>query len=225
MKMGRLLIFVSVVFLSVIILAVLSSENLLQISEVTTSLINFWNHFSEVLTQNGFLLFLAIIVLPAFILPVSPLLALAGIWGAVHGALNSAIYGTIALTINCCWTYWLARILGAKFNEKFNFFTKKIASKIPQQTSKNILGWALILRLTPGIPFIFSNYILGAIKMPFISYLAVSVPILTATASGYILTTSGIISGDLSTLGGGIAFLVGIILFGKYILNKSKYAN
>ena len=119
----------------------------------------------------------------------------------------------------------MARILGAKFKKKFNFFTKKIASKIPKQTSKNILGWALILRLTPGIPFIFSNYILGAIKMPFISYLAVSVPILTATASGYILTTSGIISGDLSTLGGGIAFLVGIILFGKYILNKSKYAN
>ena len=40
-----------------------------------------WNSFSGFLITNGPLLFLAITFLPALILPVSPLLALAGIWG------------------------------------------------------------------------------------------------------------------------------------------------
>ena len=39
-----------------------------------------WGEFSAILINNGFILF-SIIILPAFVLPVSPLLAFAGIWG------------------------------------------------------------------------------------------------------------------------------------------------
>ena len=49
--------------------------------------VKIWDSFSEFLIINGPLLFLAIAVLPALILPVSPLLALAGIWGESHGVL------------------------------------------------------------------------------------------------------------------------------------------
>ena len=81
-----------------------------------------WDEFSVILLNNGFLLFSSIVILPAFVLPVSPLLAFAGIWGETNGTLEAAIFSSIALSLNCVWTYWLARLCGLKVVNKFYFF-------------------------------------------------------------------------------------------------------
>ena len=92
-----------------------------------------WNDFSELLLKNGLWLFSGIAILPAFILPVSPLLALAGIWGETHGAFNAALLSSLALTLNCFWTYWLASWCGPKFLDYIYFFFRKRSFR----TSKN----------------------------------------------------------------------------------------
>ena len=84
-----------------------------------------WGEFSAILINNGFLLFSSIVILPAFVLPVSPLLAFAGIWGETNGTLEATILRSIALSLNCVWTYWLARLCGLKVVTNFTFLEKE----------------------------------------------------------------------------------------------------
>ena len=185
----------------------------------------FWTSFSDVLVKNGPLLFLAIVFLPALILPVTPLLALAGIWGELNGILLASVLGTLSLTANCCWTYWLARLFGLNLVNRFVLLLRKKPIIIPEGSGNtNFFLYSLILRLTPGIPFIFSNFILGALKMPFHMYLIISIPILACSSFGYIYTTAGLISGDFGNLGAGIAIILCFFIAGKVVLKKRKNA-
>lgn len=185
----------------------------------------FWTSFSDVLVKNGPLLFLAIVFLPALILPVTPLLALAGIWGELNGILLASVLGTLSLTANCCWTYWLARLFGLNLVNRFVLLLRKKPIIIPEGSGNtNFFLYSLILRLTPGIPFIFSNFILGALKMPFHMYLIISIPILACSSFGYIYTTAGLISGDFVNLGAGIAIILCFFIAGKVVLKKRKNA-
>ena len=184
-----------------------------------------WNSFSGFLITNGPLLFLAITFLPALILPVSPLLALAGIWGESHGILFAATCGTLALVANCFWTYWIARIFGLTVINRFILFLRKKPLMIPEDgKNSNYLIWSLVMRLTPGIPFIFTNTTLGALKMPFKLYTLVSVPILTLSSFGYIYATAGIIGGNFVHFGSGIAIILCFFIVGRLILKKRKNA-
>ena len=186
---------------------------------------DFWNSFSGFLITNGPMLFLAIAFLPALVLPVSPLLALAGIWGESHGILFAATCGTLALVANCFWTYWIARIFGVKVINRLISFIRKKQILIPENGHRvNFFVWSLILRLTPGIPFIFTNTILGALKMPFQSYIIISAPILALSSFGYIYATAGIISGNFINFGGGIAVILCFFIFGRLILKRKKNA-
>ena len=212
-------VFILLFVLSLIFLLGLSDQN------YKKYISGFWNTFSGFLVANGLLLFLAIVVLPALILPVSPLLALAGVWGESHGVLIASICGSFALTANCCCTYWAARIFGLKVINKFIFLFRKKPISIPEDVKEsNFLVWSLVMRLTPGIPFIFTNIILGALKMPFQSYILISVPILTLSSFGYIYATAGIISGNFVNFGGGIAIILGFFIVGRFILKRRKNA-
>ena len=188
-------------------------------------LVTCWSYFCEILIANGFLLFLAIAFLPALILPVSPLLALAGIWGESNGILLASVLGTLCLITNCCWTYWMARVFGLNLINRFIRLLKRNPITIPDESENtNFFLWSLFLRLTPGIPFIFSNLILGAVKMPFHLYLLISIPILTCSSFGYIYATAGLIGGDFANLGGGVAVILCFLIVGRIILKKKKNA-
>ena len=181
-----------------------------------------WVWFRRTLVNNGLLLYLSIAILPALVLPVAPLLSLAGLWGEEHGAWLACSYCLLALSINLAWTYWVARgparaILVGLFN--------KSRFRLPDTPPKNLFQWAIVLRLTPGVPFIFSNYGLGILKMPFVQYLVVSVPIIGCTACGYVLAFTGIFGGNWSFMWGGISLIVIMILLGKLSLKKNNNAN
>jgi hypothetical protein len=60
--------------------------------------------------------------------------------------------------------------------------------------------------------------------MPFITYLMISVPILSANAFGYTFAVSGLASGDFKALSGGVAILILIYLVGKYLISQKKNA-
>ncbi|MDG1138471.1 MAG: hypothetical protein P8N49_03000 [Opitutales bacterium] len=181
-----------------------------------------WYEFRDILVNHGLILFLSIAILPGFILPVAPLLTLAGLWAEQHGPWEACFFCLLALIINLTWTYWLARgparslIQGLLGKTKFN---------LPPTPPANLVHWALILRLTPGVPFIFSNYGLGILQMPFLKYLILSVPIIGVTACGYVLAFAGIFSGDWQYLWIG-SCLIGIMLvLGRMTLKKNRNAN
>ena len=181
-----------------------------------------WFSFKTFLLNHGFWLFLSIAILPGLILPCAPLLILAGIWGSEFGILMACIYSILALTMNLIWTYWFSYGPGHSLISKL---LKRSKYRIPKLPSKNLLQWALILRLTPGIPFIFTNYALGLLKMPFIKYLIVSVPIIAITDCGFILATAGIFGGGWKYLWGGVSILIIMILLGRILSERKKHAN
>ena len=106
---------------------------------------NSWQIIRQTLVNNGPLLFLAIAILPGLVLPVAPLLGLAGLWGGENGPWLSCFYCTIALFVNLSWTYWLAKGPARGILQRF---LSKSRLKLPESPPKNMLEWALILRLT-----------------------------------------------------------------------------
>ena len=185
-------------------------------------LADWWHAFESFVLQNGFWLFLAIAILPGLILPVAPFLTLAGIWGDEHGPWLSCLYCSFALTFNLVWTYWFARKTGRSLIEKILSKTKY---QLPEKPSENLVQWALVLRLTPGVPFIFTNYGLGLLRMSFSTYLFVSIPVLAFTGCGYVLAFAGIFGGDWAYLWGGASMVVVMFLLGRLFLKRKKNAN
>ena len=183
---------------------------------------NYWQLFRNFLLLNGFWLFVSIAILPGFILPCAPLLLLAGIWGTEFGVAQACLYSVLALTINLIWTYWFAYGPGRKI---VNRLLKVFKDEIPELPSQNLNQWAVILRLTPGIPFIFTNYGLGLLKMPFVKYILISTPIISITDCGFVLASAGIFGGSWKYIWGGISILIIMILVGRILSKRKKHAN
>ena len=101
----------------------------------------------------------------------------------------------------------------------------KTKFNLPSSPPSNLFQWALILRLTPGVPFIFSNYGLGVLQMPFISYLLISVPIIGITACGYVLTFAGIFTGNWSYIWFGICLIAIMIIAGRIAVKGRQHAD
>ncbi len=181
-----------------------------------------WAGFREFLLTNGFWLFVAIAVLPAFICPVAPLLTLAGLWGGQQGVWLACGYSALAVIMNLSWTYWLAAGPGRKLIEWLLTRTKY---EVPQPDKDNEMAWALILRFTPGVPFIFTNYALGLIRMPFWRYFLVSSPVLVVTAGGYVLAFAGIFSGDWAYAWMGISVIVALAVAARMVTSKGTKAD
>ncbi|MDG0964883.1 MAG: VTT domain-containing protein [Opitutales bacterium] len=185
-------------------------------------LLECWFWFKEFLLNNGIWLFVALTVLPGFILPCAPFLFLFGIWGTKHGAGYACFYSVLALSLNLVWTYWLAHGIGRSFIDKL---LQRFKYNIPELPPNNLVQWAIILRLTPGIPFIFTNYALGLLKLPFSKYLLVSIPIVAITDCGFVLASAGIFGGSWKFIWGGISILIIMIIIGHNISKKQNNAD
>jgi len=180
-------------------------------------LVAYWEVFEDFLTKHTLWLFASIAVLPAFIIPVAPLLALAGVWGKTHGVGLALVYTSLAVVVNLTWTYWLASGPGRGLIEKILRRTKY---GIPTPDRESVLEWALILRLVPGVPFIFTNYALGLIRMPFNRYFLVSTPILIVTAGGYVLTVAGMLGKEWGAFFLGLSIILVMLLLGRIVFRK-----
>ncbi|MFP6854206.1 MAG: VTT domain-containing protein [Opitutales bacterium] len=188
-------------------------------------LLEYWDVFRGFLTQNSFWLFASIAILPAFIVPVAPLLALAGIWGyETDNVWLAWAFASLAVIVNLTWTYCMAAGFGRNWIERILRRTKYA---VPKPSSGNELFLALILRLVPGVPFIFTNYALGLIRMPFRRYFMVSAPILSVTVGGYVLTVGGAAGlanqtsfGALRDFFLGLSIILGMIVVGRIVSRK-----
>jgi uncharacterized membrane protein YdjX (TVP38/TMEM64 family) len=113
--------------------------------------------------------FSAMAILPAFGVPLTPFYIVAG---ATFGLRSGLLASAIALTVNLILSYvvarralrnWLQRLL-QRFDYKFPDFERE----------QGALRFALLVKLTPGVPMVLKNYLLGMSGVPFGTYLAVS---------------------------------------------------
>lgn len=163
-----------------------------------------WYGAEDFLRSNPWCLFLGLVVLPGFPVPMSALLVLAGsVWGGRPVAASAICLGAIAL--NMAWTYWVAARPGRGMVERW---LASGAVHLPEVPRGNHLRILLVVRLTPGIPFFFQNYLLGFFRVPFRIYLPLSLACNALFSIGFVLSGAGIAGGNLKPLMTGVGFIV-----------------
>ena len=181
-----------------------------------------WDWFEGFMEKRPWLLFVAIAILPALPIPVSPVVILAGAIFHEHPLLV-CLGCLLALMANQAWTYWLAAKPGRRF---VHWMLERSKVEIPDVSLAGQMHWMLILRLTPGFPFCVQNYMLGLIRVPFLRYTWVSILCSGPIAIGMVLTGAGVGDGRIGPIIGGVGFLIVVIvvlrLIGKRLMRSAQ---
>lgn len=148
----------------------------------------------------------AMVILPAFGVPVSPFLVAAG---AIY-SLEVAIFGCVtALSLNMTLSWFVSGYCLRPFCERL---LARFGQQVPRLTRANSIRIAILLRLTPGFPFVLQNYLLGVARMPLLWYLLVSIPIAGMIDVGIILFGDALLEGNVAMIGGAV-FLILLMTF------------
>ncbi|WAC19643.1 VTT domain-containing protein [Luteolibacter sp. SL250] len=163
-----------------------------------------WKGFENFLAPRPWLLFGALVVLPALPIPTGLLLLLAGtVWREQPVA--ACLICLVALALNMSWTYWLAAGFGRRLIIRLLAW---MGMKVPDLHEDNQLWIILLVRLTPGFPFFVQNYVLGLLRVPFRLYLGVSLACNGILSVGVVLGAAGLADRNWMPLVAGVAFLV-----------------
>jgi uncharacterized membrane protein YdjX (TVP38/TMEM64 family) len=163
-----------------------------------------WKQLEHWLMLHPQALFWALVVLPGLPVPTSALLFAAGVvWR--DRPLVACLLCILALLLNMIWTYWLAAKPGRHLVDRILAATRM---RIPEIPYGDHLRMILILRLTPGMPLFFQNYVLGFLHAPFLLYLPVSLVCTGIMASGIVLSGAGLADGRMLPMLVGISLIV-----------------
>ncbi len=177
-----------------------------------------WSATEGFLRGHPWWLFLGLVILPGFPVPTSALLLLAGsVWGGQP--VWACAVSVLAMALNMTWTYWAAAVPGRGVVEKW---LASGAVKVPEVARDNHLRMLLVLRLTPGIPFLFQNYLLGFLRVPFRLYLPVSLASNSMFAVGFVLSGAGIGGGNLKPLMTGLGLIVVAVVAVQMVRKKLR---
>lgn len=147
--------------------------------------------------------------------PLSPFIILAPAFGT-----STAIFGTmLALTFNVIFSWFVS---GKWFRPLFVRIVGRFGYSVPEISPKNMLGFALLLRLTPGMPFPLQNYLLGLARMPLGQYLVVSLPIVWVVSASFIILGESIMTGNVKLAAAGIFVAVIVTVALRFWRNRIK---
>jgi uncharacterized membrane protein YdjX (TVP38/TMEM64 family) len=171
------------------------------------------------LEANPWALVIALATLPGIGFPISPLFILMGaVLGPKYGLPTACLIAVAAQSTCTVWTYLLA---AGPLRE---VLTKYILQKreLPTLTDSNAIRLALIMRITPGIPYAFQNIALGIIGLKLKPYLITSIPITALWTVGFVTTGGAIFKGSAGIAISGGLLLVILILVARMLRNRNK---
>ena len=168
------------------------------------SLKGMWQSVEAYLKANPYVLFWTIVFIPGLPVPTSFLLVMAGaVWK--DQPIIACLICILAMLLNLSWTYWLAAGPARRLVEKLLAAT---SIKIPDLPRGDHLKLILVMRLTPGLPFFFQNYVLGFLRPPFLLYLSISILCSGVVGTGIVLISAGAADGNLKWAIFGISLIV-----------------
>lgn len=179
-----------------------------------------WLALLEHLKTRPLLFFTAMAVLPAAGAPMAAFYLAAG--AAFPFAL--ALVGTlVAMTINLALSYAAARWLIHPPIEKL---ARRMGYTVPAVRHEDRWVVTLLLRITPGPPFFMQHYLLALGRVPFPTYMIVSVPVCGLLAAAFVGAGAGLTSGSVVNLILGlfvlIAIILGVRLGRKYLQRRAR---
>ena len=163
-----------------------------------------WLRAEAFLRERPWWLFAGLVILPGLPVPTSALLILAGTVWRDRPVAACAIC-LVALALNMSWTYWLAARPGRGLVEKLLAVG---TWRVPESPGGNHLRLLLVVRLTPGVPLFFQNYLLGFFRVPFGLYLPVSMACSGLIACGIVLSGAGVAGGNFAPAIAGVGLIV-----------------
>ena len=161
------------------------------------------------LEEDPWALITVMATLPGFGFPNSPVLVLFGVVIAPNYGMPAAVVLAIAAQTLCSiWTYALSygplKVLLLRYVMH--------GQSLPEMSEHNMVRLGLILRLTPGIPYVLQNILLGILGMRFRDYLLVSIPTTSLWTACFVITGGAIFKGQLWWAITGIVILIVVIL-------------
>lgn len=183
----------------------------------------YWNWMQEMAEQQAMYLLVAIVILPGFGFPVSPLLVLCGALTAKTGSTAIAwLLTSLAMWANAAWTYMFAIGAGRQLAQKFLDRVLKKGVGIPQAKGYQL---AILIRATPGVPLPFQNYFLGVSGVPPKVYWIVTIPTQGLWALGFVIFGDGLLQGNSKTLIFGFGMLVAISIAARMVSVRFRKEN
>lgn len=173
----------------------------------------------DFLAANPWALVAAVATLPGIGFPISPLLFLFGIVLAPrYGMPATCALGILAQSFCTTWTYLLA-------SGPLRDVLRRVISRqreLPELNERNAFRLALVMRITPGIPYALQNIVLGIVGMQLKPYLLVSIPITAVWTIGFIVTGGAIFEGRAGLAIMGVLLLVVLVIITKMIREKTR---
>lgn len=180
-----------------------------------SSLQDAWEELNKFLVKHPAALFFALVFLPGLPIPITALFFAAGVvWR--DDPLMAITWSMLAISLNLTWTYWLAAGPARRLVEKL---LASSSIKIPDLPRGDHLRLILVLKLTPGIPFFFQNYLLGFLRAPFLLYLLLAMACNGVVGTGVILSGVGVGGGNLKWGIWGISIIALGVVFTQLVRN------
>jgi uncharacterized membrane protein YdjX (TVP38/TMEM64 family) len=181
-----------------------------------------WAQLNQFLVKHPAALFLALVFLPGLPIPITPLFFAAGVvWR--DDPQMAVTWSLLAISLNLTWTYWLAAGPARRLVEKL---LASSSIKIPDLPRGDHLRLILVLKLTPGVPFFFQNYLLGFLRAPFLLYLPLAIVCNGVVGAGVILGGVGVGGGNLKWGIWGVSIIaLGVVLtqlIRRWLVRKKK---
>jgi len=171
------------------------------------------------LAANPWALILAVIILPGFGAPISPILILFGIvMQPKYGVVGACAIGIAAQSLCSIWTYFLSAGVLRDFLRRYVLRDRTL----PELTPRNALRLGFIIRIAPGFPYALQNVVLGVLGLPFKIYLLVSIPVNSLYTIAFIVTGGAIFEGQVGLALTGALLLVVVVLATKMIRNRTQ---
>ena len=202
----------AVLFAAMVLILWQAHPDLLYWKDLFVSIIAF-------LEAHPWALVLALATLPGIGFPISPFFILVGaVLGPKYGLPTACLIAIAAQSTCTIWTYLLAA------GPLRGVLTKFVLQKrpLPTLTDSNAIRLALIMRITPGIPYAFQNIVLGIIGLKLKPYLLTSIPITAIWTVGFVTTGGAIFKGSAGIALSGVLLLVILILASRMLRNRTK---
>lgn len=164
----------------------------------------------------------AMAVLPSLGCPLSVFTLTAGpVFGPTLGLPLVLSLAGAAIAANLALSYWLARY---GFRPSIEWLFARLGYRLPQVSADNELALTVLVRVTPGPPFVLQSYLLGLAGVAFRIYMLVSWPISTAYAIAFILFGDSLAQGKgkvaLLSISLLIALTVGVQFLRRHFARK-----
>ncbi|HQU08372.1 MAG: hypothetical protein B7X06_00110 [Verrucomicrobia bacterium 21-51-4] len=162
---------------------------------------------------------IALALLPALGMPISPICVLGA---AIYGVPMALTFGFFGVVLNLLLTYFLSTQLIRAWLVQFLAKRGHHVWAVPAGD-----GWraVLLVRFMPVIPVAVQSYLLGLAGVPFKPFFWVSLPIETLYMAAFVMTAGSFFEGNWTYFALGVSLLIVVVLFAQMIRHGRSAAN